>query len=338
MCRELARKNNVYLLALSYLWDEHRYVNDLHDAGVKVIFPGFKNIYDYPLLVKKLPITSVIYEWYETAERFLKYFPLCPQNIIDTHELYYVKEAERYRIEKKKDDAGYVRGLKKRELDIYRMADVLIAISEEEKRILTGAFPRKKIVLLPTWGTPHGKRANAGFADRKDIVFFASFYNSEQLDAVKYFINSAMPAVNKALPEVRLHVAGDRSSLVDRMLKGKERKRVQVDGKIADMYGYLSAFRVFVCPLRYGAGQKKKVLDAAFAGCPMVTTRAGIDGYALRPGTDVLVGSDGGDLAQRPATAARQDGPARWSSGPEQAFLASSSPWLPPQLARRSRR
>jgi hypothetical protein len=257
LCRELAKAHTVYFFPLAFLWDGRRYIDDLRRIGVRVLLPGAGGAYDFPRLLKSRSIRTVIFEWYDTAEHFIRYFPLCEKIVIDTHELYYVKERKRFAAEGIRGGGAYLAGIRKKELDVYRFADALVTVSEEEKRVLQKEFPRKKILVVPTWAAPSGEKAPPGFSARKDLVFFASFRNREQVDGAARFIEQVLPRVRKALPGIKLHLAGERSfTLEDAAAAG--RAHVSIDGPVPDLYGYLSRFRVFVCPLRYGAGQKRR--------------------------------------------------------------------------------
>lgn len=298
LCRELAKEHTVYFLALAFLWDGRRYIDDLQRIGVRVLLPGTGGTYDFPRLLKSRSIRTVIFEWYDTAEHFIRYFPLCEKVVIDTHELYYVKERRRFAAEGLRGGGAYLVGLRRKELDVYRFADALITVSEQEKRVLQKEFRGKKILVMPTWGEPPRKKALPGFSARKDLVFFASFRNREQADGASWFIRHVLPRVRAALPGVKLHLAGERSFVLADTVAA-DRAPVRIDGPVPDIYGYLSRFRVFVCPLRYGAGQKKKILDAAFAGCPVVATKSGREGVALRPGRDILLAESPEDFARK---------------------------------------
>jgi len=300
LCRELAVQHTVYFLSLAFLWDGFRYIDDLRKLGVRIVQPGYKNIYDFPHLLKCGKFQAIIFEWFDTAQHFIKYFPLCQNVIIDTHELFYLKESRRNAIQGTLNSSNNQRETKKKELDVYRLADTLIAISEEEKIVLHKELPRKKIIVVPTWCHIPPKTQQVPFENRKDIVFFASFYNSEQVDAVKYFIEQCMPLLRAKLPDVVFHIAGDRSSIINDLLtSGQYRKNIFIDGRVGDINSYLSRFRVFICPLRYGAGLKKKILDAVVAGCPIVSTRRGLDGINLVSGKDVLIGAGPNDIIKK---------------------------------------
>ena len=62
----------------------------------------------------------------------------------------------------------------------------------------------------------------------------------------------------------------------------------------------LGGWRVFVAPIRYGAGVKGKITQALSFGLPTVTTWLGAEGIGLRHGEDVLIA----DTPERFAAAA----------------------------------
>ena len=55
--------------------------------------------------------------------------------------------------------------------------------------------------------------------------------------------------------------------------------------------------RVFVCPLRYGAGAKGKIMSALAYGLPIVSTAIGVEGAGLEDGEHVLVADEAEDFA-----------------------------------------
>jgi glycosyltransferase involved in cell wall biosynthesis len=66
---------------------------------------------------------------------------------------------------------------------------------------------------------------------------------------------------------------------------------IEVTGRVPDVRPYLEQATLFVCPLRFGAGIKNKVLEAMAMGKPIVATRLSADGIGLIEGEHVLYGS-----------------------------------------------
>jgi glycosyltransferase involved in cell wall biosynthesis len=56
--------------------------------------------------------------------------------------------------------------------------------------------------------------------------------------------------------------------------------------------------RVFVCPLRFGAGTKGKISTAMSYGMPVVSTACGAEGMDLIEGEEVLVADEPAALAE----------------------------------------
>jgi glycosyltransferase involved in cell wall biosynthesis len=65
-----------------------------------------------------------------------------------------------------------------------------------------------------------------------------------------------------------------------------------VTGYVPDAAAYFDRCRVFVAPLRYGAGMKGKIGQALALGLPLVTTSVGAEGMDLRDGHDALIRDD----------------------------------------------
>ena len=65
-----------------------------------------------------------------------------------------------------------------------------------------------------------------------------------------------------------------------------------VTGMVPDLRDVFDATRVFVCPLRAGAGVKGKVSAAMSYGLPVVTTSVGAEGMDMRDGEQMLLADD----------------------------------------------
>lgn len=293
LCRILADEFRVFLLPASPCSPAD--IPVWKAWGVDVLIPGDNAPATFPELLQQHVFSSVIFEWFHTAHHFLKYLPLCPRIIIDTHELYYMKARRMQSVlGSHAIKPGYPDEIRSSELSLYRTADLLLAVSSEEAAALRAEFPHKQVMVLPLLTDTDGPCDLSPFEERKDLVFFGSFQNpgqSPNTDAVRYFADTIMPEVKRSLPDVSFHVAGFGSeALIMNTVHG--------DGAIEDFHSYLGRFRVFVCPLRFGAGLKKKVLDAAISGCPLITTSVGNEGTGFVDGQHVLVADDPADFAR----------------------------------------
>ncbi|MBC7389196.1 MAG: glycosyltransferase, partial [Opitutaceae bacterium] len=108
-------------------------------------------------------------------------------------------------------------------------------------------------------------------------------------DAVVWLCNEIMPLVWKELPFLKVTLLG---SGVTEKVKSLESERVLVTGFIHNVSPYFEKHRVFVAPLRFGAGMKGKLGQSFEYGLPIVSTTIGVEGMGLTEGKNVLIADD----------------------------------------------
>lgn len=165
---------------------------------------------------------------------------------------------------------------KTKELEMLACADASFLHTEEEKAIIQGAMPSslKNIVILP-WLTEIPEVDPAG-GPRSDVMFLGNFPHQPNVDSIKFFMESIWPGLESALPShARLLIVGNKPP-VDVVAMGSD--RVVVTGYVEDLSPYFASSKVFVAPLRYGAGIKGKLVTALAHGVPSVATSIAAEG------------------------------------------------------------
>lgn len=236
---------------------------------IKSYLKKTSSITTFKKYLKKYKIDYCLFERYFNLPFDLyKFIPLT-KSVIDVHEIGFIKTQELSKVQEIED--YYKKIFKAKELLFYQNAKLLICISEKEKEILKKYFPNKQIAVIPTCTEIYKVKNN--FEQRKDICFFGAFNHSPNADAVKYFAEQIFPKLNNLFPDMKLYVLGSGSS----MFKNKY-KNIFIKENIKNICKELSKYRLFVCPLRYGAGLKKKSLDAMASKTPLVSTKFGVEG------------------------------------------------------------
>lgn len=217
-----------------------------------------------------------------------------PQAIILFHvaDLHYLRMERQAELEQSEALAKAAADLKQRELDLVRRADCTITHSTVEKDILADEAPGAKVVTWPLMMEHLG--TTVPFELRRDICFLGGYKHPPNVDAVKYFTESVLPLIKAKLPEVRFIVAGANPTPEVEQLA---REDVIVTGRVEDLREVFDRARVFVCPLRIGAGAKGKVVAALSYGLPVVSTPVGVEGAGLEEGRHVLVARSAGEMA-----------------------------------------
>jgi GT2 family glycosyltransferase len=170
------------------------------------------------------------------------------------------------------------------ELALIRAADATIAVTEHERDLVLAEVPTACVHVVPT--IHESPRSKAGFAAREGLLFVGSYQHTPNEDAVLYFHEQILPLIRRRLPQVVLHLVGQP---VPPGIRALASPLVCVHGWVEDLAELHERCRVFVAPLRYGAGMKGKIGDSLIRGVPVVTTSVGAEGMQLIDGTDVLV-------------------------------------------------
>jgi GT2 family glycosyltransferase/glycosyltransferase involved in cell wall biosynthesis len=176
-----------------------------------------------------------------------------------------------------------------REYEVYQRADMVLAVSEADRRGMLAANRSLEIETLPM--VAEGATSAAEFAGRADVLFLGNFTNAANLEGLSWLLEQVWPCVARSLPEAQLHLAGHR------VPEGLLGDRVVALGYVKDLDAVLAQHRVFVSPVRYCTGIQTKVLGAVARGIPVVTTPAAAEGLNLQHGKECLIAATAADFA-----------------------------------------
>jgi glycosyltransferase involved in cell wall biosynthesis len=119
-------------------------------------------------------------------------------------------------------------------------------------------------------------------------VAIGNFRHEPNWDAVLTLKQHIWPAIRKRIPKAQLHIYGAYPPKKATQLHN-EKQGFLVKGWCEDAFEVLRDAKVLLAPLRFGAGLKGKMLDAAQCGLPAVTTYIGAEGlYSNAKKTGVL--------------------------------------------------
>lgn len=126
------------------------------------------------------------------------------------------------------------------------------------------------------------------------IMFLGNYEYAPNLDAALWLATEILPRVRAQIPEAHLQLVGNAPPPE---LTALTSAHIEVTGRVPDVRPYYANAAVFVCPLRFGAGIKNKVLEALAMGCPVVATPLSIEGIRVSDGESVLLAQLADDLA-----------------------------------------
>ena len=186
---------------------------------------------------------------------------------------------------------------KSTELELIAKVDCTIVHTPVEAGIIKEQVPVSNVIEIP-WITELSP-SSVGFEARHDIMFLGGFGHQPNVDAVQHFAAHIWPLLLPRLPEkARLVVVG---AAPPPSILALENDRITITGYVEDLQDSFDAARIFVAPLRYGAGIKGKVIEALRRGTPSVISPIAAEGIGLTDGVETIVAESDEAFAERVA-------------------------------------
>jgi glycosyltransferase involved in cell wall biosynthesis len=216
--------------------------------------------------------------------------------VYDAEAVFSVREFLRAELEGRGLSEAEKRGMLRQELDIVKSADVVITVSERERDVVVRETGHGEVIV---WAHALDVRAPAmAFSKRRDLLFVGGFLQAHppNTDAVTHFAHDVFPAIKRRLPDCRFVIVGAEPPEVVRRLASPH---IVVAGYVDALEEYYEKCRVFVVPLRFGAGISLKLIEAMSHGIPAVVSTVGATGLGLEDGREALIARDNGELIDK---------------------------------------
>jgi len=220
----------------------------------------------------------------------------CPRAklIFDTVDLHFLRESRRYEVEKNNSILNEVKKFKRLELQLARTSDSTWVVSPVEREFLLKEEPTLQVEIVSNIHEIHGCKKK--FSERKDIMFIGGFAHSPNVDGVKWFLKNMFPLIKEKVHEIKFYIVGNEPTDEIKTLASND---IIVTGYVEDVSPYFENCRVFVSPIRYGAGVKGKINQSMSYGLPVVTTSIGAEGMSLIDGENSLVADTPEEFANK---------------------------------------
>jgi glycosyltransferase involved in cell wall biosynthesis len=270
---------------------QEKYENALKELGITVYARDFS----LREILGKTRFRAAWIEFFNVAEYFLPRIRLLQPKcrlIIDTVDVHYARLHSKWLVSRDPKDLKRSEETKARELAIYRKADSLIMITEEDREVLQGDGVEVPCFLIPNIHdvVPGG----SGSVNDHSLVFVGGFAHEPNTDAVLFFCREIFPLIRAKVPDATFTVIGSDPPEAIRALQSDS---VRVTGHVPSTTPYLLESRISVAPLRFGAGMKGKIGEAMAHGLPVVTTSVGASGMHLSDRENAMIADTAGDFA-----------------------------------------
>ena len=193
------------------------------------------------------------------------------------HDLHYLREQREYELTNNIRHKFESEKLKKTEYEIMHKANVVYYPSYIEKNEILKNDSKINVKAINAYYYDDIKanyKVNIDY--RKGLLFIGGFNHRPNVDAVIWFVKEVYPNIlNKQ--QIPLTIAGSNPPVEITSLKNQN---IKIMGYVSteELNELYNDVKMTIAPLRYGAGIKGKVIEAASKGVPMVTTSVGAEG------------------------------------------------------------
>ena len=281
------------------------YLNLFKEIGLQVTFlpNDFQKIEPYTTILQQKGIEVLYGDWYqknienwlknnlkyfnfvylERPEIGLRYIDLIRQHFSKKifyfpHDIHHIRLSREYNITHDEKTLNQSKIIKKIEMDIFSKVDIIHVVGNYEYQILKDKFNKKIIRNIPIY-IYDKQLANVekDFSKRKDLIFVGGFSHTPNKDGVLWFSQYVYPKIVDKFQDMIWHIVG--SNMPDEIVK-LESKNIKIEGLLSDedLYSLYQKCRIAIVPLRFGAGVKGKIVEAAYNQIPIVTTSIGGEG------------------------------------------------------------
>lgn len=291
-------------LAITFIGDDYKksnpYNSFLQQRGIEVLYGDiYKSNRDKWL---KNNLNHFDFVFLQRPNIAMKYIDLIKKNFNGkifyfAHDLHYMRLRREYNITKNNNTLKLSQFFEKVEYDIFSKTDVGYVVGSYEQKIIKEKFKNKPIYNIPIYiYEKQLSNINKDFSIRRDLIFVGGFSHTPNKDAMLWFSKDIFPHILKKYPEMKLNIVGSHIPIVIKKLQSKNIK-ISENMSDEDLKSLYQKCRIAIAPLRFGAGVKGKIVEAAYNQIPIITTSIGVEGLDNSFGA-LLVEDDALKIAQ----------------------------------------
>ncbi|WP_051205580.1 glycosyltransferase [Butyrivibrio sp. FC2001] len=282
-------------LQVTFLTDpflpEEPYKSALEKEGIEVLYGNFmRNNWELWLYENGRYFD---YVYLQRPDITMKYLGAVKKHckcklIYFAHDLYHIREHREYEVTGDAKHLEKSRKMKEIEFKIFDSVDVIHVVGSYEQHYLQKKLPNSSIRNIPLYIYEEEQNdIPKDFSKRQDIIFVGGFGHRPNVDAVKWFVRDIFPQILEEYPDMKIHIVGGNPPEEVQQLASDH---IILEGFVSDekLVQLYKQCRLAVVPLRFGAGVKGKIVEAAYYQIPMVTTPIGAEGMSTKENTMIV--------------------------------------------------
>jgi GT2 family glycosyltransferase/glycosyltransferase involved in cell wall biosynthesis len=271
-------------------------VAELQQSGIEV-FHNLRNKrgklaerpHLYDAMIVSRPNKNDIMEF---VKRFYPDIPF----IYDAEAIFAVRTIRQAEAEGKPLPAQKADSLVRAELKLTDLADVVVTVSDAERRVFQSYNPCLPVVV---WGhSIAARQVRSSFSERQDLLLVGNLKMDPNADAALHFLRNIFPVLRTRLG-CRLLLVGPGSTAEVVEAASALPGEVVLTGFVDELAPVYDGCRIFVAPHRFSGGIPLKVIEAMANGVPCVISRLMADQLGVSNDVEALVATDAQDFADK---------------------------------------
>lgn len=215
--------------------------------------------------------------------------------------------------------------LKHWETKIWKSADKVVAMSDSDKKAMTGLVPKLDINIVPNGiDIEYFSREPKETRDHPKVLYVGNFKWLQNVEAVDLLIDEVWPKMKKQIPNLKLWIVG--MNITDG-IKQKAVGDIEITEAIPDIRDAYSNATVLVTPIKGPGGTRLKILEAMASGMPIATTSVGAEGLEVSNGEQMLISDNMDELANQAVKIIRDKDLARKLGENARKFVREKFSW-----------
>lgn len=180
----------------------------------------------------------------------------------------------------------------------WKKTDRLVAVSNEDRKVMRELIPGIKVDIIPN-GVDAPHFANYKVTRKKPprvLYGAANFKWLQNVEAVDFLVDKIWPEIERN-SNAKLWIVG--TSIPKKILDmAQKNQRIEVTESIVDVRDALKSATVMMVPVKGPGGTRLKMLEALAAGLPVVSTTVGAAGLDLINEKHAMISDSPREMAQ----------------------------------------
>ncbi len=175
--------------------------------------------------------------------------------------------------------------LKNFEFDVINKVDAIVALTEEETKILKEMGAKQPFCIAPTCFFLEE------FKPIPEPEEFSLFHIGAMdwmpnTAGIKWFLKEVWSKVIVTHPQIKLYLAGNK---MPKDFFSFNNENCNVQGRVEDAKIFMAQHSVMIVPLLAGSGIRVKILEGMAMGKPIISTSQGAEGLHYENGKNILI-------------------------------------------------